>query len=118
MRKLTEVLPIVRRRLPLANESRVNDSSSHSRDYTCFCAAMAATAGEITDEEFDALTRAIRLELQRQANTSAISGIACHHHISVANLRNPEYVAFRDKWLDAFQAKLGEDGPSFEGEAR
>lgn len=99
MRKLHEVLPLIRPRLFTGPEG-----PGH-RIRVCYAAHSAAAAGLITDEEDDAISERVMAEiapltlLQTWLIDRGLVGKS-------ASPYSPEYIAARDAWLDNLQRKL------------
>lgn len=104
MRKLSELLPIARKYLVT-----VEDVRDDAETYACFAARDAHKAGEMTVVEYAELRDAIEAEIVRQTGGLRITilGVADHCYDRRFESRCcPEYIAFRDAWLDNLQGKL------------
>lgn len=98
MRKLSELLPIARSLLTTGNGG--------GQEYTCWAAEVAYERGTMTYEEQCNLQAAIGRRIDSQhPGSAAITSLAVRAGV-VSHARHPEYISFRDKWLDEMQADL------------
>lgn len=107
MRKLSELLPIARSLLISADDVLPNGQGRYGLEvYTCHAAQTAAHKGLMTHQEYHELKASIEAEIHKQRYGAAAIGSIAEKHGVTRITRHPEYIAFRDKWLDTFQAKL------------
>lgn len=98
MRKLSKLLPIARSLLTTGNGG--------GEEYTCWAAEVAYERGFMTYDEQRNLQGAIVARLDSQhPGRSAIASLAVRAGV-VSRTRHPEYISFRDKWLDEMQSDL------------
>jgi len=108
MRKLSELLPIVRKHLTMPGKPGM--------DYICFAAVAAELAGEITGAEGLTVSWAVyaRMDTQNPAGRPNSLLVDCQHELGTfaklegprLRAHSPAYWPYRDKWLDDWQAEL------------
>lgn len=106
MRKMSELLPIVRQHLMSA-------SNPKGSEFICFASVGAYKAGKLAPEEDDVFREAVYARMDAQNPAGAPNGVLvqCLREMgeSVATgggVRSPAYWHRRDKWLDDWQADL------------
>lgn len=104
MRKISELLPIVRQYL---RTTTIKDGEAH----VCYAADRACLCNQITYEERSLFGDALYAEMDSQQPTSV--QIYLYHllhelgtlPVTIA-MYDIEYIPHRDAWLDAWQTKL------------
>lgn len=108
MRKISELLPIVRRHL-------MSDDSVNGDEYICYAVTTAYTRQELTFEEDQMLRHEVyaRMDAQNPDNVPNVLLVYCLLELGViqrltpaSRVDDPAYRVHRDKWLDDWQAEL------------
>lgn len=110
MRKISELLPIVRRQLMSAD-------NANGDEYICYAVTSARVDGHITEEEDTMLRLRVygRMDAQNPDNVPNVMLIDCLRETGVMpkllreqriKVSDPGYWPYRDKWLDDWQAEL------------
>lgn len=112
MRKISELLPIVRRHL-------MHSGNLNGDEYICYAVSTARTRQRLSPEEADALPKLIYARMDRQ-NPDGFPNVVlidCLRELGVlkfgtpaCNVRDPAYWVHRDKWLDDWYIELTSKG--------